>query len=276
VLPLTPGAQAIEIAWRTEQGMSMNFVSAMVDLHTPTVNHQIDLTLPSDRWLLAMGGAGVGPAILFWSKLLILLGVAVGIGRFSGLPFKTSQWCLLALGLTQVEWWAALLVFSWFFALSFRAKFAIGEGAKRWFNLRQIGLIFMTLIFLSILFMAVQGGLLGQPEMQVVGNNSAGHFLRWYSDRTEAALPTVWTLTLPILAYRGLMLLWAVWLAWSLLRWLKWGWQAFSLEGLWLRREKQADQAVDQSENDHRVLSSTFEDAPKPEQAGETEHPPKQ
>lgn len=276
VLPLTPGAQAIEIAWRTEQGMSMNFVSAMVDLHTPTVNHQIDLTLPSDRWLLAMGGAGVGPAILFWSKLLILLGVAVGIGRFSGLPFKTSQWCLLALGLTQVEWWAALLVFSWFFAFSFRTKFAAGEGAKRWFNLRQVALIFMTLILLSILFMAVQGGLLGQPEMQVVGNNSAGHFLRWYSDRTEAALPTVWTLTLPILAYRGLMLLWAVWLAWSLLRWLKWGWQAFSLEGLWLRREKPTDEAVDGAENNHQVLSSTFEDATQAEQASQAEHPPKQ
>jgi hypothetical protein len=35
--------------------------------------------------------------------------------------------------------------------------------------------------------------------------------------------------------YRILMLLWALWLAHSLLKWLRWGWGCFSEGGLWRR-----------------------------------------
>jgi hypothetical protein len=37
----------------------------------------------------------------------------------------------------------------------------------------------------------------------------------------------------PLLVYRLLMLAWALWLAVSLLNWLKWGWGCFSNNGLW-------------------------------------------
>ena len=36
-----------------------------------------------------------------------------------------------------------------------------------------------------------------------------------------------------MLAYRGAMLAWALWLAVSLLRWLRWGWLSFSEGGFW-------------------------------------------
>jgi hypothetical protein len=36
-----------------------------------------------------------------------------------------------------------------------------------------------------------------------------------------------------MLAYRGAMLAWALWLAVSLLRWLRWGWISFSEGGIW-------------------------------------------
>jgi hypothetical protein len=67
----------------------------------------------------------------------------------------------------------------------------------------------------------------------VTGNGSNASLLRWYLDRFPADLPTAWTLSLPIMLYRGLMLLWALWLAKSLLSWLKWAWQAYSQGGLW-------------------------------------------
>jgi len=35
------------------------------------------------------------------------------------------------------------------------------------------------------------------------------------------------------MAYRLLMLAWALWLAFALLGWLRWGWQCFSRNGLW-------------------------------------------
>jgi hypothetical protein len=36
-----------------------------------------------------------------------------------------------------------------------------------------------------------------------------------------------------MLVYRGAMLAWSLWLALSLLKWLKWSWAAFSMGGLW-------------------------------------------
>jgi hypothetical protein len=36
-----------------------------------------------------------------------------------------------------------------------------------------------------------------------------------------------------VLAYRLLMLLWALWLAASVLKWVKWAWDCFSAGGYW-------------------------------------------
>ena len=36
-----------------------------------------------------------------------------------------------------------------------------------------------------------------------------------------------------MLVYRGAMLAWSLWLALALLKWLKWGWTAFTAGGLW-------------------------------------------
>ena len=91
---------------------------------------------------------------------------------------------------------------------------------------------------LGALFSAVQDGLLGYPDMQVLGNHSSNNTLKWYSDRASAELPGVWTITVPLLVWRGLMLLWALWLAVSLIAWLKWAWQALCYGGLWQRKRK--------------------------------------
>ena len=40
-------------------------------------------------------------------------------------------------------------------------------------------------------------------------------------------------LSVPLLAYRLLMLLWALWLASAVLNWLRWAWACFSEGGLW-------------------------------------------
>jgi len=85
------------------------------------------------------------------------------------------------------------------------------------------------------LFNAVETGLLGTPQMQVAGNGSDAWDLRWYQDRTQATLPTAWVITAPLMLYRLLMLAWALWLAYALLGWARWGWACFSERGLWRR-----------------------------------------
>lgn len=234
-LPIVPGKQQIEVVWSVNQGMAPAYSTQAVNLNLASVNSHIDLNLPA-RWLLLASGPGLGPAILFWGKLLVMLAVAIALGRAGDSPMKTRHWLLLALGLTQVEWWATVIVVAWFFVFAMRGKNAGPEKPRWFFNLRQLGLVILTFAMLAVLFSAVEGGLLGQPEMQVTGNDSRADLLRWYIDRAGPELQQAWTLSLPILAYRGLMLGWSLWLAWSLLAWLKWAWSAFARGGWWRRR----------------------------------------
>ncbi len=232
-IPLVPGVQEIVVVWRVNQGMQRSFNSLSVNLGATSVNSEVEVMMPQDRWLLLVSGQGLGPAILFWGQLIVLLLVAMGIAKWQALHLRARDWILLALGLTQVPWWAAVVVFTWFFAVHFRARgYALAQ--KRWeVNLRQVLLALHTLATAMILFFAVQHGLLGLPDMQVAGNHSTYFDLNWYLDRAAPDLQSVWILSLPMLVYRLLMLLWALWLAWSILAWIKWGWAAYSLGELW-------------------------------------------
>ena len=97
----------------------------------------------------------------------------------------------------------------------------------------QLLLVGWTLLAIGILFFAIQQGLLGSPDMQIAGNGSSAALLRWYQDRSVAVLPQAWVISVPLLVYRLLMLAWALWIAQALLRWLRWGWDAFGTGGYW-------------------------------------------
>jgi len=84
-----------------------------------------------------------------------------------------------------------------------------------------------------VLLGAVQNGLLGQPAMLIQGNNSSSYLFNWYQDRVSSQYPQATVLSMPLWVYRALMMAWALWLAFSLLSWIKWGWQAYSTGGLW-------------------------------------------
>ncbi len=70
----------------------------------------------------------------------------------------------------------------------------------------------------------VYTGLLGEPNMFILGNGSYSGYLKWNSPSSEALLPQPWVISVSVWYYRVLMLLWALWLAHSLVNWLKWGW----------------------------------------------------
>jgi hypothetical protein len=87
---------------------------------------------------------------------------------------------------------------------------------------------------------AVAEGLLGQPAMQISGNGSIATHLVWYQDRSADTLPQPWVISVPLWVYRILMLAWALWLANSLLNWLRWGWGCFTADGLWRKSSRRA------------------------------------
>ncbi len=230
-IPLVPGSQSVVLTWRETNAMGFAWSTPVIDVGTPTVNADVEVKVPKDRWVLFVRGPGLGPAVLFWSFLLVLLVVSVALGRTKYTPLSTAKWVLLALGLSQVPIPAIAFVFGWLLLLGWRQK--SDNLTPGWFNTRQLALVGVTGAALIILGASVYAGLLGQPEMQVRGNGSYASLLRWFQDRTGSAYPTAMVFSVPMLVYRGAMLAWSLWMALSLLSWLKWGWKAFSTGGLW-------------------------------------------
>lgn len=232
VLPLLPGSQDVTLTWRESRPMRTRFTTSKIDLGTDSVNAEVHLTMPRNRWVLFLFGPRAGPAVLFWSILIVMVLAAWLLSRVKS-PLSMHQWVLLALGLTQTPVWLSIIVVGWLLALGWRKRrLDIWAG---WFDMRQILIAVWTLVALVILGASVHEGLLGRPQMQILGNGSNFGMLHWYSDHAAAALPTATVISVPILVYRLAMLLWALWLAVALLGWLKFGWGAFREGGLWRR-----------------------------------------
>lgn len=175
----------------------------------------------------------MGPAVLFWSYLAAILLVAAGLSRLPWTPLKAWQWFLLGLGLSQVDTMTAVLAVAWLPALGLRRE----HRPEHWltFNLVQTAIVGLFLVGIACLYAAVEGGLLGLPDMQVAGNGSSGHTLRWTQDRISGPLPQPLIVSVPIVVYRFLMLAWSLWMAWSLVAWIKWSWAAFGRNGIWMK-----------------------------------------
>lgn len=234
-LTLKPGKQTVIVEWRESDPLGTHYSFPAVNNGLPSVNANFSIKLPQDRWVLWVNGPTMGPAILFWGVLLALVILSFTLAASKLTPLKSWQWFLLGIGLSQTETWLMAFVILWIFAIAFRERLTQPLSYAK-FNLIQIGLAGMTVIALAVLAAAVANGLLGRPDMQITGNGSNAYALNWYQDRTDAALPQPSLISVPLWIYRALMLAWALWLAMSVLGWLRWGWQAMNVGGLWIKR----------------------------------------
>jgi len=236
-LPIHPGEQTATLVWRDGTGIRSRLVSPEIDLGAPSVNSAITFSLGQDRWVLLTGGPRFGPAVLFWGVLIVILLLSVALGKLPLTPVKAWQWFLLLIGLSQIPVVGGIVVAGWLLALGWRASAGQKLDDTR-FNLLQVALAVLTLAALSLLLEAVRHGLLGLPDMQIAGNGSGPYELNWYQDRSGPTLPRPWIVSAPLWVYRMLMLAWALWLAYALLDWLRWGWNCYASGGLWRPRKK--------------------------------------
>lgn len=243
VVPLHPGEQGVVVGWRSDNDTGLQVSTPALQLGKPLANIDIVMNVPRERWPLFAGGPGAGPAVLYWGVLLVVVAVALVLARVPHSPLRAHEWLLLGIGMssTMLAW--TLVVVAWFFVLVARGR----ADPSRWkqpglFNFTQLMLALFTLLALGVLFSAVpQSLVLGNPDMQIQGNGSNAAMLHWFVDRVADAGGTIgqgWLVSLPMWAYRLLMLAWSLWLALALVRWLKWGWQQYSAGGLWLSEPK--------------------------------------
>jgi hypothetical protein len=237
-IPIKPGKQNIEIQWREDKSIAAKMSASAVNIGSANVNQQTIINMPQDRWVLFVGGPRQGPAVLFWGVLIVILIGSLILGLTQLTPLNSLEWFLLGMGLCLASPLMVVIMVGWLLVLGQRARFAKLE--QRWlFNLMQIGIGLLTLLAFTTLLIALQKGLLGYPDMQITGNGSTQWILKWFQDRSSATLANPWVISVPLLGYRLFMLCWALWLAFALLNWLKWGWNNFSQGGLWRSKQQQ-------------------------------------
>ncbi len=224
-LPLQPGSQSVLLSWQQPHEPALLDRIPDVDLGSPAVNVGVVMHAPAERCILGVLGPSWGPVPLFWTYVLVVLVAAPLLARLPWTPLKTWQWLLLGLGMTQVPILCPAIVVGWFVLVGFRRQ----RAPKAWwaFDLTQLGVIFGTFVAMVCLYAAIHAGLLLQPDMQIEGNGSSATELMWFADRIDGAMPAPAVLSIPMWSWRVTMLLWALWLAASLLKWLPWAWTSF-------------------------------------------------
>jgi hypothetical protein len=233
-LPLLPGQHTYALRVRVPDGVALHARTPGFALHAPAANIDLNLQLPQDRWVLWTWGPTAGPAVLYWSQLIVLLLASWLLARYAPTPLRFHHWLLLGLGFSAFAWSAYALVVLWLILLGLRARGTASTRLSRpTFNLMQLVLAILTLLSLVVLISAVPKGLLGLPDMHVAGNDSSAWQLHWFADQTTDALPTGGVLSVSLWVYKLAMLAWALWLANALIGWLRWGFEAWSSGGYW-------------------------------------------
>ena len=229
---MIPGEHTVTLRWRVPQGTDGAFnryETQPLALNLPGVNATTQLNLPESRVVLLVGGTGIGPAVRFWGFFVLLVAVSMVLGRHRTTPLGMLGWLLLLLGVAPISLWGALAVVGWFFALAWLPspqqlrRLGCDEQAAR--STMPFALGLWTLFAAIALYLTIQRSLLGYPDLLVGGNGSTPFELNWYQDRFQNQPDADWAISMSLTAYRTMMLAWSLWLAFSLLGWIRWGWR---------------------------------------------------
>ncbi|MBX2808811.1 MAG: hypothetical protein KTR20_09290 [Cellvibrionaceae bacterium] len=246
IVPLQPREQTLELIFQTPVGVKVVSDSPAISLPGHTANITLQYQLPRDRWPLYLRGPAIGPAMLYWGVLLVIILGALCLPYLArraqlDIPVSTSAWLLLGLGLSTVNSYGVLVIAALFFILAARKRSVNPEAMTRFqFNSLQLGIVLWAAFAIFCLLVAIPMGLLSSPEMKVVGNLSGNHFYNYYQDRatSDQGLPIITVVSVPLFTYRVVMLLWSLWLSTQLIRWAIWGWGCYKEKSAWMNVSK--------------------------------------
>jgi hypothetical protein len=235
---LKPGQQQLTVEWTTDEPLAQRATFDPVELPVEAANVASQMKLSEARWILWTSGPLRGPAVRFWAVLVLACGLAAMLSRPSLSPLRFHEWLLLLVGLTQISLVPAVAVVGWLYLLAWRGKRDPQAGGWLSFNMMQLVIVLLTIMSLVTLVVVVSRGLLGTPEMFISGNGSYGNRLVWFSPAEGVSLGQPWAFSVSIWYYRLLMLLWGLWLANAVIRWLIAGWRQFTEGGAWRWKAK--------------------------------------
>jgi hypothetical protein len=212
------------VAFRLDQSPTLFFRGPAVDLGAPSVNHRIEWTFARGRrFLLWLDGPSGGP-VVHWAFVLVAFVIAATRLRRLALPFGFSDWLLLLIGLSLVDW--AL-------ALGLVAILAL----VAWRNTRQLdgSLHIASQVVLGVGFILaaaawsaafIERGFM-QPPTALPWLRTWGPSLHWMQDRVPGVLPRPWMVSLPLWTYHAFLVALAIWLLGRLPRFARPLWRTF-------------------------------------------------
>ena len=236
-LSLAPGSHRFDVEWEESRDVGLKTQPSKVDIGSPASNVRASVSLPDSRWVLFVSGPGVGPAVAYWGEIIVFAGMAWLLSLWPRSPLKLHEWLLLGLGLSTQSWFVFGLTAAWLAVMKWREGWQPAADSARWrFNLTQILLaLFTVIVIATLVFSGIRNGLLARPDMSIYSAEGANRLV-WFQDLVsgEIGTPTVWSV--PMGVYRFLMLAWAGWMAFALVRWLRWAFNAWKAGGLWRAR----------------------------------------
>jgi hypothetical protein len=233
-LALSPGSHFVEVDWEESRESGFRVRPSAVDLGSPASNITTLVKLPVSRWPLFAHGTGVGPAFLYWGELVVFIAIAWLLGRSKLSPLRFVDWLLLGLGLSTQSWWVFSLIAAWLLVMRWRENWQSEGVASMRFNFTQVLLATFTVVAIStLLFSGIRNGLLSAPDMGVEGPGSWNGNFQWFQDQTPGVLEMPAVYSVPMWSYRLLFFVWAGWMAFALVGWLRWAFNAWKTGGLW-------------------------------------------
>jgi hypothetical protein len=266
VFSIEPGSHTVAVRWREALPPAVVESLPRFDLGHPVTNVTWHLTGGDNRWLLwTLGPSSWGPVVTLWQYVFALLLTAFVLARYAPTPLSMLSWFALGLGMTQTDFLAPLIIAIWLVALGLRGR--MPAVARRTRNFVQVMLAGLTgLAALSVIYAVASGLSLSAPNTYVEGPGSGPGILRWFVDRSGSSPSEPSVIWLPVWVWRALMMLWALWLAAQVLRWIRWGREQAGAGGWWAPRvaaAKQTDAAVPPTTEPSAPPGAAPEEAPR-------------
>jgi len=229
-----PGKHTVIIDWQLNQPFSSINTTPTISIAENYSNIRQKINIPNNRWVLYGYSKGVGPAFLYWGEFLFFTILAFFLAKIPYSPLKFWQWLLLGYAFGTVSWFAFGFISLWLFFVGWKKQQQVmtkdlSAVLLQWFSL------LLSVITIMVFIASVAFGLLSYPQMGITGQGSSATNLNWFMDAYQNQLPAITIVSLPIWWYKGLMLIWSIWVSFSLLDWLQQLLKSFD-KNLWWKR----------------------------------------